>query len=348
MSSSDWVALIGHLAWPATVLALGVVLRRQIGEFLGAIAGRITGVSVFAVSIELAVATEASPPWQSRYSDADVRGLVSAQNVSDSYFDTLRQALVAPGTADFMVVDLKSDGRQEWLTSRLYLFTYLLSRLKSLKAVVFVATRGDTGRTFLGIVQADELVRVLGRRDPRLRLARLQAEADLVGRLVDDSTPAATAKARRGPPPVDVVVPLDPEEWWSQVAAGTLFVDPLNVAQRFLTRMQWEPRRPVPPDVPAGWLQLPEVPGQPVTWEHASWVTASDLTDGFLAPIVRPDDWMVDDPAWSSSDRARAVAAARGDLVALLGPSRRFERLVDRRALLEQLGKISVEPAAKA
>jgi hypothetical protein len=41
------------------------------------------------------------------------------------------------------------------------------------------------------------------------------------------------------------------------------------------------------------------------------------------------------------------VAAARGEFVALLSPSRRFERLVDRRALLEDLGKSSVEPEAK-
>lgn len=346
MTSSDWVGLVGHLAWPVTILVLGVVLRRQIGEFLGAIAGRITGVSVFAVSFELAVATEASPPWQSRHADADVRGLVIAQDVNDSYFDSLRQTLMAPGSADFMVVDLKSDGRQEWLTSRLYLFTYLLSRLKGVKAVVFVATRGDTSRTFLGIVHAAELVRVLGRQDPRLRLARLQAEAEQVGRLVDDGTPGA-ADPLRVPPTVEAAVPLDVDQWWSEVAAGTAFVDPLYVAQRFLSRMQREPLPPVPPDVPAGWLQLPEAPGRPVTWEHASWVTASDLTDGFLAPVVRPDDWLVDNSGWSSSDRVRAVAAARGELVALLSPRHRFERLVDRRALLEELGKSSVEPESK-
>lgn len=341
MSSSSWIDLVGHLAWPVTILVLGVVLRGQIGEFLGAIAGRITGVSVFAVSFELDVATEASPPWQSRHADADVRGLVIAQDVNDSYFDSLRQTLISPGTADFMVVDLKSDGRQEWLTSRLYLFTYLLSRMKGIKAVVFVATRGDTSRTFLGIVHAAELVRVLGQQDGRLRLARLQAEAEQVGRLVDDGPPGTDPV--RVPPTVEAAVPLDVDQWWSEVAAGRVFVDPLSVAQRFLTRMQWEPPPPVPP-VPTGWLQLPDAPGRPVTWEHASWVTASDLTDGFLASVTRPDDWLVDDSGWSSSERARAVARARGEFLALLSPSHRFERLVDRRALLEQLGKSSVEP----
>jgi hypothetical protein len=84
-----------------------------------------------------------------------------------------------------------------------------------------------------------------------------------------------------------------------------------------------------------------------VTWEHASWVEASHLTDGFLAPVVRPDDWLVDNSGWSPSDRVRAVASARGELVALLSPSHRFERLVDRHALLEELGRNSVEPEAQ-
>ncbi|WP_345529714.1 hypothetical protein [Nocardioides endophyticus] len=336
---------MGHLAWPITILALGVVLRRQIGDFLSAIAGRVTGVSVFAVSFELAVATEVSPPWRSRHTDADVRGLVIAQDVNDSYFDSLRQTLLATGSADFIVIDLKSDGRQEWLTSRLSLFTYLLSRLKGVKAVVFVATRGDTSRTFLGIVDASDLVRVLGQQDARLRLAWLQTEAEQVGRLVDDG--ALGADPLRVPPTVEAAVPLDVDHWWGGVASGTALVDPLYVARRFLSRMQWQPQSPIPPDVPAGWLQLPEAPGRPVTWEHASWIEAAHLTDGFLAPVVRPDDCLVDNSGWSSSDRVRAVASARGEFVALLSPSYRFERLVDRRALLEELGRSSVEAEAK-
>jgi len=69
------------------------------------------------VTVELAVATETAPAWRGRGGD-DVRGLVPAPMVNDSYFDTLRQSLEAPGAADYFVVDLKSDG-EEWLTTRL-------------------------------------------------------------------------------------------------------------------------------------------------------------------------------------------------------------------------------------
>jgi hypothetical protein len=37
------------------------------------------------VSLDLAVATEASPPWQSRFRGEDVRGLIVAEDVNDSY-----------------------------------------------------------------------------------------------------------------------------------------------------------------------------------------------------------------------------------------------------------------------
>src|SRR5438067_10780432 len=123
MTADNWVSLITHIVWPVAVVAMAIVLRRQVGDFLVSLGARITKVSVMSVSIELAAATEATPPWRGAGGE-DVRGLVAAQLVNDSYFDTLRQSLAAPGTADYFVVDLKRDGSHEWLTSRLYLFAY--------------------------------------------------------------------------------------------------------------------------------------------------------------------------------------------------------------------------------
>lgn len=74
MSAEEWIDLAGVLVWPVVVLALGLALRRHIGAFLGAIGGRATKVSVMSVSVELAVASEATPPWQSRHGGGDVRG----------------------------------------------------------------------------------------------------------------------------------------------------------------------------------------------------------------------------------------------------------------------------------
>jgi len=253
---------------------------------------------------------------------------------------TLRESLSSVDSADFFVVDLKSEKSKEWLTSRLYLFTYLLGRLKGVRAVVFVATRGDTNKVFLGVAHADDLLRVLAENSPRFRVARLQAVAEAAGRLTPDSTNPATPTPVN--PKVDPRAP-DEDEWWRMQAASWTA---LALPERFLTRLQWTSPSPIPDPPPPGWLRLPKNPDEPdgpETWEHASWVRATDLSNGFIAPIFRPEDCLVDDRSWSSSDRVREVARARGDFVALLSPGHRFERLIDRRALLESLGKVSVD-----
>ena len=224
---------IEHVIWPVTLLVVVLVLRRQIGDFLSAIGGRITQVSVMSVTIDLALATETVPPWQG-IGGEDVRGLVVAQQVNVSYFDTLRQSLRIPGTADFFVVDLKSDGRKEWLTSRLYLFTYVLSRMKDVRSIVFTATRGDVARSFLGVAGTDELLRALADAEPWLRLARRQVEAKQLGVLPPQGIPPQPPLPAALPAvQPNVIIPMDIEEWWHSMRANPL-TDPLSISQQFL------------------------------------------------------------------------------------------------------------------
>src|SRR4051812_28205710 len=109
MSADAWLRLVEHALWPVVVMVLVIVLRRPIGDLLSTVGGRVTKVSVLSVELELAVATEAAPPWQGAGGE-DIRGLVPAQHVNDSYFDTLRQALEVTENADYFIVDLKRDG----------------------------------------------------------------------------------------------------------------------------------------------------------------------------------------------------------------------------------------------
>ncbi|GGN81495.1 hypothetical protein GCM10011579_068130 [Streptomyces albiflavescens] len=343
MTEASWVSLVGHVVWPLVVLVLGLTLRRQISGFLSAVGGRITQVSVMSVTIELAVETETVPPWRG-VRGADVRGLVAAQNVNDSYFDTLRQSLQVSGRADYFIVDLKSDDRKEWLTSRLYLFTYLLSRMKGVRSVVFTATRGDVARCFLGVAESEELLQALAATQPWLRMAQLQAEAEQVGQLPD---PAGYFQPSR---PNNLVAPTPNvsfsggiDEWWQRRRGNEPpYIDPLSIPRRFVELVQWvQPMGAAEPE--AGWLRLPDAPGRDRIWEHATWIAVSDLVDGSLSEIIRAGDYVLDDRSWSAEERVRAVAQARGDAVALLDPDRRFDRLIDRRSLLEAVGRSAAE-----
>lgn len=119
--------------------------------------------------------------------------------------------------------------------------------------------------------------------------------------------------------------------------------DPLRIAQQFLQHILWV--QPAGTDGPGStWLRLPDKPGQGTTWEHATWITSSDLTGGILRDAVQGDSSLPDDRSWSTEEKVHKAAQARGDFLALLGPYNRFERLVDRRKLLEELGEVTAMP----
>jgi hypothetical protein len=342
MTAEEWISLVEHALWPAVVLVLGLVLRKPIGAFLGALAGRVTKVSVMSVSLELAVAQPANPPWEGLGGD-DIRGLVVADQVSNSYFRTLDEALRAPGSADYFQVDLHRDG-EEWLTSRLYIFSYMLSRLKGVRAVVLLATRDNVPGSFLAVAPVEALMRALAITEPWLRVARLQAEAKQAARLPKPSVtpvnprPGTRAQTR----------PADMEEWWAALRDGSTHDDPLLLAREFLENVQRKQQRsPRTAGSDGGWLRLPTQQGSPTTWEHATWLNSSHLADWPLRHAVETEWSVVDDRSWTAEERVAAVAATPGDFVALLHPSRRFDRLVDRRSLLVTLGERSTSQPPK-
>jgi hypothetical protein len=90
-----------------------------------------------------------------------------------------------------------------------------------------------------------------------------------------------------------------------------------------------------------GWLQLPNRD----TWEHASWLKSPHLADRPLREVVEREWCVVDNRSWTADERVAAVIATPGDFVALLRPSRRFDRLIDRRSLAAAVGERSAQSA---
>jgi hypothetical protein len=368
MTGSDWVSLLGVIVWPLSVLVAVLVLRRPIGDLFRGVGDRITSVSVASVSIELAVPVD--PPWVGMQG-ADARGLVAASEVNDSYFDSLRQSLWSSERADYFVVDLKSSGSSQWLTSRLYLFTWVLSRMKGIRAVVFVATRGDVARSFVGVAAANRLTLALEDSEPWLRLARWEAETEqLVKPLPPNRSelrrwqqPPGAADKQPDPHPrcacclqqlpaaqitsTQPSPPLDVEEWWRIAASATGWrpEDPLAMASSFARAIQWSQPSGAP-DPAAGWLRLPPSTDNPAAdpiWEHTRWVTLPELIDGALRDVIVPDSSVTNNRSWSKQDRAIEIARAGDDFVALITSAGRFETLVDRHALLQSIGMTAAE-----
>jgi hypothetical protein len=65
ITSTDFVALVGHTAWPATVVGLCVLARNQIKAFVGALAKRVgdgrSNVSITKSGIEIKAIEAANP-----------------------------------------------------------------------------------------------------------------------------------------------------------------------------------------------------------------------------------------------------------------------------------------------
>jgi hypothetical protein len=321
-------SFLSHGLWPlATVIAV-TILRRPLAELVRGLGGRITKVSVMSVSLELAEAREIRPTWTAQ-PGADLRGLSEAIMLNDSYAGTLLSSLAAPGTMDFMVVDLGAG--DAWLTTRLFLFTALLERARGLRAVVFVHTRDHTSRMFLGISRPAEVQQALTAAYPWIADAWT---ASIWEQLPTSDVPAPEEPDQR--PVKDRLRPTIAIEGYpgDALTGGQGHWLASELGQGFLRRVQSK----TTPSPDAGWEPLPSSGTPTSTWEHASWLTTADLTDGALKRAVHPDACIIDQLGWNDQDRVNAVLAADMDYVAILSahPAGRFTRLIDRAALAQK------------
>jgi hypothetical protein len=324
MDGDSWaVDVVEALAIPVTIIVAVLVLREPLAQFVAGVGGRINKLSVAGFSVELSEATELRPAWEldmngSRF---DVRQL-SPADVFDSYADSLLRQLAEPGSLDYMVVDL-GVGRS-WLTTRLFLFAHLLDRMRGLQAIVFVHGTASTDRTFLGVAPASVVRWRLAQQYPELEVQLAHAYAQEFGPLHD------------GPRAPIVVSNSGALEKWQ---AG-------NVARWFLEGLQQH--TPVMPPS-AHWVEVrsgadPHHPNDPV-WERAEWIDIGDILRLLDADLDREHIVERDGEDIDRAQQVARVTACSGDFVAVLRNDR-FDRLIDRRHVVEQVARLAIQRSA--
>lgn len=305
----DWhltVDLLKAWAWPTFAFFAVCLLRKPLAILVAQIAKRARKLSVYELSVEFATIPELSSTWKA--GSADVRQLTPA-TVFDSFSQSLFQELLRPGLADYAVVDL-GNGRK-WLTSRLFIFALVLGRVRGLRAFVFVETSSVTRKRFLGIATALDVHRALGAQYPWLEEAQQKAAASQY------NTPAAEV------PGVSRFSNQSP----------ILGSDPLRVGgfvNAFVSNLQRTSTPP--PDESSSYL---EIGTSPQIWERTNWIDGEQLErdlSGGLAYTYCEE--ILDQPA---TPLVNAILSRNGDFVAVVDRDRRFLRLVDRRALLDNL-----------
>lgn len=307
------VELIASLAWPVAVLLLAQWFRKPIGDFVSAVGGRVSKLSIMSLQFELAAARpSAATPLLD-----DIRVATGAAPLSDSSRVMLDQAQ-STQPADFSLIDLGAG--ENWLTSRLFIAAVMMERMRGVKVFVFVERAVDTDRRFVAVVDVRYLRWALARRFPWLQAAFVGAEA------LNPEDPKLTTTVK--------------------TLSDTGAMEPLNarqLVQAFIDALRAPvvPAAAAPAGAAGGWVQL----GNEA--ERASWVTK-----GLLVELLPESAFAANARAMTDESRARrsrAVLRCRAPFVALVDDRREFLRLVNRQAYLEEVAAaLGEEPDSTA
>lgn len=332
----DLAALVSALAWPAAIVFIVWRYREPLSGFLREVPRRVRSISAAGVSIELA---EAQPRALLALQDlkVDLRHAGTSSDVNDSTLRSFYAQIEDPGRIDHAVVDLGFGS--EWLSSRLYILSVILRRMRGLQAFVFVESAENSRRRFLGVCDSGQLRWRLASRWPRYESGLAAAELHVWGHPYDDASGLAipwkqlpSGQLMEIPAFREWAVIADAEgrivtsDWPSPEPAAALLRSFLDAVQR--------PAVPAPPS--PGWQVLPS---EPKVAEHAVWLTGvlidDVLRDSLDRRSIRLQEWQ----GWTDEIRARAVLEHEGRWVAVTRDEFVFDRLIDRARILEQLGR---------
>ena len=302
MKVGDLVELSWGICWPLVVVVALVVFHKPLSRFLEQLGRRATKLSVFQFAVELSTVPEFSPAWSGPFLQ-DVRQPSPADEFSSSAMALFEQ--IRDDTAfDYAVVDLGTG--HQWLTSRLFIFAIVLKRMRGLQCFVFLETRGDVRKRFLGLASPDRVRWALSRRYPWLEAAFANAYSQI---------PDHQTRSVHGA--------LEP---WGAT----------ELARLFLQQIQQDRQ---PDSDENEWVTLTDQE----TWEHAKWLDAARL-ESILGNDLQVS-WVKDSPDVSPAERAKAVLRRDDPFVALVDEEKKYRSLIDRQALVEKVVKRLVEPS---
>lgn len=303
----DWktiIEFVNILAWPVVVAVALLAFGKPLGVFLSTLSGRVTKLSAFDVSIELAAFPEPPTPWSNP--KIHESSMLTAGEVSSTTLMTLFNLTTpqAPSNTfekkdawDYLVVDIK-DG-QFWLISRVFIFTVFLQAMRGVKCIVFVESKGEHRRRLIGLAPPDEVRAALVATNPWLEKALSNAMLEHKVCRLDRSLAAQTAG--------EII--------------RTFVEDP-------------EMRMTTTPVSPDDWTQL----GTQYIWEHTRWLTIDTVNAAFRKSFYEWDASHYKDlPGTSAEKRAKELLHCKAPFIALVNSKGEFQRLLDRQKLMAQV-----------
>jgi hypothetical protein len=323
------IELAKALAWPIVALLIAVLFRRPLSAFMSVIGRRITKFSIFKLEVELPPATAATTaPLLD-----DIRTVTTAAEISDSTRTMLEQ-VQSTTPADFATIGLGAG--DAWLTSRLYIAAVMMERMRGAQVFVFVERTPSTERRLVAVASVRQVRWALARRYPWLEAAYLRASLFVFPLEIPPGAQALPAEASWLPNPRTLI--LNP----SIVTSDTGGLEPYRARQivgNFVELLQSPSLSPANKDE---WVEL-----RSRTFERGKYVTRELLAS--LLPQTAFGAWSYALRDCSRAERTRAVLRRPTDFVAMVEGDREFERLTNRRALLEDIAAVlGEEPEGKS
>ena len=323
----DIAATLSALIWPIVVIVVLFMLRNQLPALIRHLAARVTKIDLAGITLEFAKAKALETVFAGPGVAFDLRHRATAMQVNDSTAATFLSQLRDPATGDYAIVYL--GGGREWLTSRLYIMAVVFARMKGVKSFVFLA-ENSPDRKFVGWAETNGIRWALARHYPWLEAAYAGASAAIVGGGGADGGAVVVADSGRLGYTFD---PQNPQPG-------------ISLMRAFLSAIQWPPAALAPhviagqppPAAPAPndpqWVLIDEATQ---TSEHAAWVSSS-LLEIVLGQQLHSSYVRLDSLQSRNRDQqVRLILAQTGRFVPVVRQDLRFEYLVDRAALLEQL-----------
>ncbi len=308
----DIAAALSAVIWPAIALLILLAYRSQIPMFVESLAGRVKKLEFAGVSLELAIAKPVVSEWSGTPTALDLRHRATAVQVQDSTARTFLVQLADEGTGDYAEINLGTGS--EWLTSRLFIMAVVFARMKGIECFVFVETSGDVRKRFVGWADPATVRWALAKRYSWLEQAYADAYAAITS---ERNVVVVSPTGRLGYP----YAPGDP---------GAA----IDLLQEFLQRVQ-QPGFP-PPANAEEWVMIDTATN---THEHANWITADAIEQGLgrdlQAEVIRSSELR----SKNSAEQVRLILSMPTRFVPVVGDDQRFEYLVRRDVLVEQVAK---------
>jgi len=299
----DVPALLRAVTWPLIVVMAFTIFRRPLANLISLVGQKVSKLSFGKFSIEMAQVPEMKPQAM----DTEIRELEAGFTPQSGTFGltSLVNELQTGGKRDYIVVDFGLESSPRWLSSRLYLLSFLLTLINRQLCLVFVETVGSVRKKFVGICSPLAVRWALANKFSWFESAMLAAYSMYLGPL---------------PPPGF----LDP-------GTGILWMNIPNIIKQFLQTI----RSPAPPtgDQLVEWVQMEKQQ----TFEHARWLNGTQIesllgSELSTAHVVLP-------PNTTLNDLTRPVLAQRGRYVAVVDQNQALLSLVDRQQVLEKVAQ---------